>query len=158
MAKHKLNTWKWYSVKLIFENIITGDPEPETIDINYTNKYKIYEESIVLVKAQSFEHAYKIAECRAKKYEDEYTNPYSELVNVKFLEAIDCFLIFDETITSKTELYWRTLRVDKNMDNEDFLDMYYPETIKNQSNIDHDFILRNSKYNKTLNSDDQLQD
>ena len=58
-------------------------------------EYKTYEESIMLVKAQSFDHAYKIAENRAKKYENEYTNPYGELVSHKmFLAAIHGFLIW----------------------------------------------------------------
>lgn len=154
MAKQKLNTWEWYSVKLIFENIISGEPEPDNIDENYTNRYKTYEESIMLVKAQSFDQAYKIAENRAKKYENEYTNPYGELVKHKFLESIHCFLILDESLTTETELYWRTLRVDKNMEKEDFLDSYYPETQIDSSDIDYNFVLRNRKFNKIPNSDD----
>jgi hypothetical protein len=43
--------------KLLYECIIKGNPNPETIDKNYTNSRKTYEESIVLVKAQSFDHA-----------------------------------------------------------------------------------------------------
>lgn len=158
MVDPKTNTWKWYSIKLIFENNISGDPESETIDKNYNNHFKTYEESIMLVKAQSFDHAYKIAEIKAKKHEDEYINPYGELVQYKFLEAIDCFLISDETLTTETELYWRTLRVDKKMSKDDFLDMYYPDSIKDNSNIDHDFVLRYRKFNKIPNSDDLLHD
>jgi len=153
MAKQKQNTWEWYSVKLIFENIISGEPKLDTIDKNYTNRYKTYEESIMLVKAQSFDHAYKIAENRAKKYENEYTNPYGELVHHKFLEAIHCFLIIDE-LTTETELYWRTLRVDKNMDKDDFFNSYYPETSNDSSDIDYNFVLRNRKFNKIPISND----
>ena len=146
MDKQKLNTWKWYSIKLIFENIISGEPEPDTIDENYTNRYKTYEESITLVKAQSFDHAYKIAENRAKKYENEYTNPYGELVKHKFLESIHCFLILDESLTTETELYWRNLRVDKDMEKDDFLDSYYPETVDDDSGIFYNSVLLNREF------------
>ena len=147
LQKTKRTKWQWYSVKLIFENIISGEPEPDTIDNNYTKNYKTYEESIILVKAQSFEHAYKIAEQKASQMEIEYINPYGELVNLKLLEAIDCFSISEETLSTGVEIYSRHLRVTKNIDTEDFLDKYYPDTAEDNSGIFYNSILLNRDFN-----------
>lgn len=139
--------WQWFSVKLIFENIISGEPEPDTIDENYTDKYITYEESIVLIKAQSFDNAYKIAEKKARENEMEYTNTYGQLVNCKFIEAIDCFSISDETLGTGVEIYSRFLRVYKDIDTQDFIDKYYPDTIEDNSGIDYQFVLRDRNFN-----------
>jgi hypothetical protein len=153
MKKNSASKWQWFSVKLIFENVISGEPEPDTIDKNYTNNYKTYEESIVLIKAQSFDSAYKIAEKKAREMEMDYTNPYGELINHKFIEAISCFSIIDELSTG-AEMYSRVLRVPKPVDTGDFLDRYYPDTIENNSGLDYNFVLRNRNFNKKPNSDD----
>lgn len=122
------STLEWYSVKLIYEFIITGEPDPAKIDEDY-NTDKQYEESIMLVKANSFDHAYSIAEVKAKEKEYEYINLYGEKVNYIFAEAIDCFHLFDEELETGTELYSRFLDVPKNLTRDEFLDQYYPETI-----------------------------
>ncbi|MBS4171725.1 DUF4288 domain-containing protein [Bacillus sp. FJAT-49736] len=59
---------EWYAVKLIYEFLITGEPDPAKIDQDY-NTDKQYEENIIIVKANSFEHAFSIAEMRAKEKE-----------------------------------------------------------------------------------------
>jgi len=147
----KSANWEWFSVKLIFQYQITGTPEPDTIDKNYTNQFTTYEESIVLIKAKSFNHAYKIAEKKAKDVEDQYINPYGESVKCKFIEAIDCFSI-EEDLYSGLEVYSRFLRIPKNTDKDDFIDRYYPETIKSDDGLDYNFILRNQEFNKRPNS------
>ena len=59
----KTSSWNWYGVKIIKEIIVKGEPDINLIDEFYEdNNEKYYEESLLLVKAQSFEHAYKIAE------------------------------------------------------------------------------------------------
>lgn len=152
MKKRKATKWQWFSVKLIFENIISGEPKPDSIDENYTNSFRNFDESIIIVKAQSFDHAYKIAEKRASQEELEYTNPYGELVNMKFVEAIDCYLIGDETLKSGVEVYWRQLRVTKDTDTEGFLDKYYPDTVDDNSGIFYNSILLNSEFSYKTNS------
>ncbi len=84
----------------------------------------------------------------------EYINPYGELVNMKFVKAIHCFNICEESLGSGVEVYWRPLRVSKDTSTEDFLDRYYPETIEDNSKIDYNFILRNGKFNKISNCED----
>lgn len=121
------STLEWYAVKLIYEFIITGDPNPENIDEEYSTD-TTYEESIMLVKAISFDHAYSIAEMKAKESEYDYINTYGEKVNYKFAEAIDCFHLFDEELETGTELYSRFMNVSKDITRDEFIDQYYPET------------------------------
>jgi hypothetical protein len=153
LAKKKTSTssWEWYAVKLLYECIITGTPNPETIDENYTNTHKTYEESIMLVKAQSFDHAYSIAEKKAKGEEIDYVNQYDELVEWKFVEVLDCFILIDEKLQSGTELYSRFLRVPKDVSREKIISHYYPETVE-ENVVDQNFILRNRDFNTRPNS------
>lgn len=138
--KARKPSWEWYAVKLLYECIITGNPNPETIDKNYTNTYKTYEESIMLVKAQSFEHAYSIAEKKAKDEEHHYLNPYEETVEWKYVDALDCFILIDEKLQTGTELYSRFLRVPKDVPREKIISHYYPETVE-EDEVDQNFIL-----------------
>jgi hypothetical protein len=124
-------TLEWYAVKLIYEHIISGDPNPEKIDEDY-NTDVIYEESIMLVKAESFNHAYTIAENKAKENELEFINPYDEKVSYQYAEAIDCFHLFDEELTTGTELYSRFISVSKDLTRNEFIDQFYPETLEDE--------------------------
>jgi len=144
--KTRKSSWEWYAVKLIYECIITGNPNPETIDENYYNTHKTYEESIMLVKAQSLEHAYSIAEKKAKDGEMDYLNPYEEQVEWKFVKVLDCFKLFDEKLQSGTELYSRFLRAPKDVPKENVISHYYPETVE-EDEVDQNFILRNKDFN-----------
>jgi hypothetical protein len=118
--KRKESSWEWYAVKLLYECIITGEPDPETIDYNYNNTHKTYEESIMLVRAQPFENAYSIAEKKSKDAEIEYVNPYEERVKWKFIEALDCFIV-GEDLESGTEVYSRYLRIPNGLWNTIYL-------------------------------------
>ncbi|MEH6996464.1 DUF4288 domain-containing protein [Neobacillus drentensis] len=117
------------------------------MDENYTNAHKTYEESIMLVKAQSYEQANSIAEKKAKNEEIDYLNPYEELVEWKFVEALDCFILIDEKLQSGTELYSRFLRVPQDVPREKVISHYFPETIE-EDEVDQNFILRN-KFSST---------
>lgn len=122
---------EWNAVKLIYEHIISGDPNPEKMDEDYITD-NVYEESIMLEKAHSFEHAYSIAEKKAKENEMEYINPYDEKVCYKFAEAIDCFHLFDEELETGTELYSRLISVSKDLSRDEFIDQFYPETLEDE--------------------------
>jgi len=150
--RHIPSKWQWYSVKLLFESLVSGPPEPNTADKNYTDQYKMYEESIILVKAQSFNHAYKIAEKKAREAELKYENSYGGSAHHRFVEAIDCFLLLEETFSTGAELYWRILRVPKETKAQDFIDAYYPDTVHVNDGIDYNFILRNRESNKRPNA------
>lgn len=84
--------------------IVRGDPIPERVNENYSDTHTYFVESIILVHAQSFDHAHKIAERKAHENEETHTNPYGQTVEVKLIEAIDCFIIGDK-ITNGIELY-----------------------------------------------------
>ncbi|MCM3116323.1 DUF4288 domain-containing protein [Neobacillus sp. MER 74] len=151
LRKKMSKEWEWYAVKVLYECNISGIPSPEIIDENYSNTHKTFEESIILVKASSFEQAYVIAEKEAKKAEIDYLNPYEELVEWKFIEALDCFNLFDEKLQSGTELYSRFLRVPKDMSREIVISHYYPETLE-EDEVDQNFNLRNKNFNARPNS------
>ncbi|TDK61827.1 DUF4288 domain-containing protein [Bacillus salipaludis] len=151
MKKKRKSSWEWYAVKLLYECIITGNPNPETIDINYTNTHKTFEESIMLVKAQSFDHAYSIAEKKVMEAELNYQNPYDEFVEWKFVESLDCFHLFDDDLKSGTELYSRFLRVPKGFPRKEVISHYYPETIE-ENEVDQNFIIRNKDFNSRPNA------
>lgn len=146
MKSGRQNSWNWFSVKLLFEFVLSGEPDKDSIDQNYTNQYKNYEEILLLVRAQSFDHAYKIAEKKARKMETEYRNPYGETVHMNFVEAIDCFSISDEMLLSGTEVYSRFLKVPKDVNTKDFIDRYYPDTVKDNSGIENHYVLRNREF------------
>ncbi len=124
----KRSTWKWFAVKLLYEGVISGEPSPETIDQNYSRDFKNFEESIILVKAQSFDQAYSIAEKKAKEAEIDYQNPYDESVHWQLIKALDAFWLFDDELVSGTELYSRIIRVAKSVDNDEVIKNLYPET------------------------------
>ncbi|MDG0791267.1 DUF4288 domain-containing protein [Cohnella ginsengisoli] len=133
-------------MKLLYESTISGNPDPARVDENYVDTHKTYEESMMLVKAQSFEQAYAIAEKKAKREELDYRNPYDQKVEWRLVRALDCFALFDEELKSGTELYSRNLRVPKEVPGEDVIRHYYPETVED-SEIDPYFVLRLKEYN-----------
>lgn len=51
------SVWQYYGVRIIYQAVITGNPLPEPIDEDYTDTHSFFEESIMLVHAQSFDHA-----------------------------------------------------------------------------------------------------
>ena len=142
------SAWLWYGVKLLFRSTISGQPEPDTVDQNYTDTYQTIEESIILVRAQSFNHAYKIAEKKACERETEYSNPYGQTVHSTFMGAIDCFRIYDEALYSGMEVYSRLIRVPKQMDTKEFIGRFYPETDEDKSGNDYYFVLRYGEFNR----------
>ena len=104
--KNKSN-WYYYGVKIIKQIIVEGEPDLNLIDEFYNDdEEQLFEESIMLVHAQSENHAYKIAESKAtKRWENEFhPNMYGQQVAWKFIKAVDCFLIVDK-LKSGAEVY-----------------------------------------------------
>jgi len=99
------SNWNYYGVKLIKQIFVEGEPDPTLIDELYDdNDEQHFEESVMLVRAQSFEHAYKIAEKKAIEDEEPYQNMYGQNVIWKFIKAVDCFSICGD-LKSGTEVY-----------------------------------------------------
>lgn len=73
-----------YGVKLIY-----------TYAVGKQNK-RFYEESVLLIQADSFDEASEKAEAYGRNCCDEWVNPYNETVKTLGFEVLDCFLAFDE--------------------------------------------------------------
>ena len=108
------SSWNYYGVKLIYQLSVTGEPIAERIDEDYSDTHTFFEESVILVRAQSFDHAYKLAERKAHEIEETHINPYGQAVECKLVDAIDCYLI-DDKITNGIELYSSITPVKKEM-------------------------------------------
>lgn len=134
--------WRWYGVKVLYECIISGEPKPETIDENFPSDDKMFEESILLIKAPSIEMANILGEQEAKKQQDDYLNPYGEKVEWKFVELIHCVDLSVKKIQIGTEVYARFLIVPPDIPTEEVISHYYPETVVEEL-IDKNFTQRN---------------
>lgn len=119
----KKSAWNWFGVKLIKQIVVQGEPAEDLVDEFYTNNdLRHFEETIVLVRAQSFDHAYKIAETNAKLDNTTYPNVYGQMVSWKFIDAVDCFLVGDE-IRSGIEVY--SCFHSTNNNTEEFIEKYF---------------------------------
>ena len=119
------SNWEFYGVKIIKQIIVEGEPDPTLVDEFYDNDDKQhFEESIMLIRAQSFAHAYKIAEKKAKKDEQPYSNIYGQKVVWKFIEAVDCFSILDE-LKSGAEVYSCFHTTNKNETANEFIEKWF---------------------------------
>ena len=89
--------WDYYGVKIIKQLIVEGEPDPAIIDEYYDDDGKhLFEGSVVLIHAQPFEHALKIAEKKAIKDEKSGSNGYGQIATWKLIKVVDCSLIIDE--------------------------------------------------------------
>ncbi|MDR1702775.1 MAG: DUF4288 domain-containing protein [Sporomusaceae bacterium] len=121
----KKSAWEFYGVKIIKQIIVSGEPEPNLLDEFYENNAKqTFEESILLIRAQSFDQAYKIAAKKAREGEQPYQNKYGQQVIWKFIEAVDCFAILDELV-SGAEIYSCFHTANEGELVEDFLDKWF---------------------------------
>jgi len=116
--------WKWYAVKLLFESKICGLPNAKKIDDRFDDSFKLYEELIIIIKAQSPDHAYKLAEKKAKEKEITYNNPYDQTVHIKFIDSLNCQPLFDEKVVSGTEIFSRLFQVPTELDVETVINNY----------------------------------
>jgi len=147
--------WNYYGVKLIYHFTVTGQPIAERIDENYSDTHTFFEESVMLVKARSPEHAYKIAEHKANDYVDTYTNLYGQTVKLKLVDAIDCFSIIDDLI-SGTELYSSILPVKREITPSEYLMQKYEYNVddydknhqRNEKNIQLQTVLGYEEFSK----------
>ncbi|MFE6134682.1 DUF4288 domain-containing protein [Bacillus sp. NPDC057893] len=117
-----------YAVKLLFESVHSGDPNPSKIDEHYEENHDtLFEESIILVKANSLEEAHELGEKIALQSEDTYDNMYDVQVTWKFRKVLHVFELNDTSFETGTELYARFLHVKKNETVDTVVKQYYPE-------------------------------
>lgn len=117
-----------YAVKLLFESVHSGEPDPTKIDEHYEeNQNTLFEESIILVKANSLEEAYELGEKIAMQSEEPYDNVYGEQVTWTFRKVLHVFELDDTPFETGKELYARFLHVKKNETVDTVAQKYYPE-------------------------------
>ena len=118
-----------YAVKVIY-----------TYSVGDTGR-KLYEQSILSVKADSFDEAYEKAEKYAHSCCLDYENPAGERVRTDGFELLDCFLAFDED-DDVQELHSCFTRNKTQLD-----EAAYYAAITDQCDEDELLPLRNSEFN-----------
>ncbi|KAB2443111.1 DUF4288 domain-containing protein [Bacillus luti] len=117
-----------YAVKLLFESVHSGKPNPSKVNAHYEEDHDtLFEESIILVKANSLEEAHVLGEKFAIQSELTYENVYEEKVTWKFRKVLHVFELNDTSFETGTELYARFLHVKKNETVDTVVKQYYPE-------------------------------
>ena len=117
-----------YAVKLLFESVNSGEPNPSKIDEHYEENHDtLFEESIILVKANSLEEAHELGEKIALQSEDTYDNMYGEQVTWTFRKVLHVFELDDTPFETGKELYARFLHVKKTESVDTVVKHHYPE-------------------------------
>ena len=120
--------WDYYGVKIIKQIIVEGEPDLNLIDEYYNDAgTQTFEESVMLVHAQSYSHAYKIAQRKATKSDVSYPNAYGQQVAWKFINTVDCFLILDKLV-SGAEVYSCLHTADINETAVEFIGKWFSST------------------------------
>ena len=111
-----------------------------TYSVGQTGK-KIYEESILLVEAMSFDEAYEKASAYARDYCFDYTNVDGELVKTELCELLDCFLVYDDD--SVQEVYSTYFENKTCLCEQDFY-----QAITDKCSVEDVHCLRNKDFNQ----------
>jgi hypothetical protein len=90
----------WFGVSLLFKSVHNGQPEDDAL----------WEDSIVLIRAQSRDEAQKQAEALGKGEEHEYVSASGDLVKWTFQGVESIHEILDDTLENGTEIFSRFLR------------------------------------------------
>jgi len=96
----------WYSAKCIFRHLETK------------SRRQIYEERIILIKAENSEAGIEKAEKNARQY-------CKDLENCEFARLVDVFDLFDKKVADKSEVY--SAMQTNNLDPDDYLNHFYPD-------------------------------
>lgn len=117
--------WNYYGVKIIKQIVVEGEAISERVDENFAEDAdQIFEESVLLVHAQSVAHAYKIAKKKSSELDEPYKNQYGQQVIWRFVEAVDCYLIGTQ-VRSGTEVYSCFHRTDSNSTTKEFIEKWF---------------------------------
>ncbi|CUB10079.1 hypothetical protein BN2127_JRS1_01864 [Bacillus cereus] len=104
-----------YAVKLLFESVHSGEPDPTKVDEHYEENHDtLFEESIILIKANSLEEAHALSEEIAIQSEHTYVNMYDEQVTWTLRKLLHMFELDNAPFETGKELYARFLHIKKN--------------------------------------------
>ena len=99
------SSWDYFGVKIIKQILVEDMPDPACLDELYKEDgIQCFEESVLLVHAQSINHAHKIARKMSEEGEVAYLNSYGQQVTWKLMDIVDCFQIVDK-LGSGAEVY-----------------------------------------------------
>lgn len=103
----------WYAVKTLYRFEATG--RARGADENYDAAATLFEERIVLFRAESFEAAIENAKHEAEQYASNYdhSNAYGQKVRCRYLGEYDAFEMAAEKPGEGVEVYSRTQLVPK---------------------------------------------
>lgn len=90
----------WFGVSLLFKSIHNGQPDD----------HALWEDTIVLIRAESPDEAQKQAEVLGKGEEHEYASATGDLVKWTFQGVESVHEILDDTPANGTEVFSRFLR------------------------------------------------
>jgi hypothetical protein len=136
MRLKRKSNWDFYGVKIIRQILLEGQPDLDlvkkvakdldlAVDELLEDNYKqSFEESIMLVRAQSYQHACKIAEKKAKEFVKPGLNPYGQNVTWEFVKVVDCYWIIDDLVTG-AEVYSCFHDTDKNITTDEFINKWF---------------------------------
>ncbi|OUB87700.1 S-ribosylhomocysteinase [Bacillus thuringiensis serovar medellin] len=117
-----------YAVKLLFESVHCSEPDPTKIDEHYEENHDtLFEESIILIKANNLEDAHELCKKIAIQSEDTYDNIYGEQITWKFRKVLHVFELDDTPFETGKELYARFLHIKKDEKVNAVVQKYYPE-------------------------------
>ncbi|UOQ69290.1 DUF4288 domain-containing protein [Hymenobacter volaticus] len=122
-------TKEWYGVKLLFTYTLVGEPIPALVDALFEPDVRAYEESIVLLQAESADRAYELADQWAKQRETDYSNTYGQQVLVRLYDALDCYQVDLEegqTLVSGVEVYSTIIEGKASQELTTFIDQAFP--------------------------------
>lgn len=105
---------EWYSAKCVFRHLET--------DI----RRQMYEERIILLKADSFDEAFSKAASEAEKY-------CTESDNCQYTGFADIFRLYEEKIGDKSEIF--SVMRTSDLETDNYLERFYPEESENCESI-----------------------
>jgi len=104
----KPNGRSWFAAKLCFRSSIVGR----------TSKRRLWEETIVLVRAADEKEARKRSTALAKSKEHSYKNKYGEVVSWHFEGVKEVVPLIVDRITDGSEVYYRFFQSSKAVQNK----------------------------------------
>ena len=88
----------WYSVRMSIQAIVLNEP---------TDSVPIYEDRMILVRAQSAEEAATKGEAFGRASDGEYSNVMNDAVYWEFREVTEVLELLDEPLGEGSTVYWK---------------------------------------------------
>ncbi len=121
---------KWFAVKTLHRWVPQG--RPVKADRSFDRGGTLVEERVLLFRAPTPSEAIQMAERAARQYaKDRFTNPYGETVVTRYLNACDCFELFDDP-GNGAEVFSTTCAISKRTSDRGLCDRYFGSRSENR--------------------------